>query len=137
MGLIHLDAGVLIGFLDASDAHHHTSRAALTDAVGHGHHLAFAASALAESLIGPARQGVSAVDAVRNLIDRIPIEIISLDIEIATTAAKIRAVHRALRLPDALIIATAIEDAADHLITTDRKWPTAKALTFKGTITQL
>ena len=137
MGLIHLDAGVLLGFLDASDAHHQTSRAALTDALRHGDHLALAASALAESLVGPARRGDSAVDAVRTLVDRIPIEIIPLDVEIATTAAKIRAAHRALRLANALIIATAIEQAADHLITTDRKWPTAKALTYKGTITRL
>lgn len=137
MGLIHLDAGVLIGFLDASDAHHQTSRAALARALGDGDHLALAASALAECLVGPARRGEPAVDAVRTLVDRLPIEIISLDIEIATTAAKIRAAHRALHLPDALVIATAIAQTADSLITTDRKWPNAKALTYTGTITHL
>ncbi|MEO7397840.1 MAG: PIN domain-containing protein [Ilumatobacteraceae bacterium] len=137
MGLIHLDAGVIIGFLDASDAHHQTSRAALADALQRRDHLALAASALAESLVGPARRGEPAVQAVRNLVDRLPISIIPLDVEIATTAATLRAAHRALRLPDALVIATAIEQAADHLITTDRKWPTAKALKFKGLITRL
>ena len=137
MGLIHLDAGVIIGFLDASDAHHQTSREALADALRLGHHLALAASALAESLVGPARRGEPAVQVVRTLVDRLPISIIPLDIEIATTAAKLRAAHRALRLPDALVIATAIEQEADHLITTDRKWPTAKALKYKGIITRL
>ena len=137
MGLIHLDAGVIIGFLDASDAHHQTSRAALADALQHSDHLALAASALAESLVGPARRGEPAVQAVRNLVNRLPISIIPLDVEIATTAARLRAAHRALRLPDALVIATAIEQAADHLITTDRKWPTAKALKYKGIITRL
>jgi hypothetical protein len=39
--------------------------------------------------------------------------------------------------PDAFVIATALEQAADHLITTDRKWPTAKALGYKGTIARL
>ena len=137
MGLIHLDAGVIIGFLDASDAHHQTSRAALAAALQHGDHLALAASALAESLVGPARRGQPAVEAVRHLVERLPISIIPLDIEIATTAARLRAVHRALRLPDALVIATAIEHAADHLVTTDRKWPTAKALKYSGTMTRL
>jgi len=137
VGLIHLDAGVIIGFLDASDAHHQTSRAALADALQHSDHLALAASALAESLVGPARRGEPAVQAVRNLVNRLPISIIPLDVEIATTAARLRAAHRALRLPDALVIATAIEQAADHLITTDRKWPTAKALKYKGIITRL
>ena len=137
MGLIHLDAGVIIGFLDANDAHHHTSRAALTAAVHHGDHLALAASALAESLVGPARRGEPAIQAVRNLVAHLPITIVPLDIDVATTAARLRAAHRALRLPDALVIATAIEHAADHLITTDRKWPTAKALKYPGTITRL
>lgn len=137
MGLIHLDAGVIIGFLDASDAHHQTSRAALTAALQHGDQLALAASAFAESLIGPARRGEPAVQAVRNLAERLPMSIIPLDIEIATTAARLRAVHRSLRLPDALVIATAIEHAADQLVTTDRKWPTARALHYPGTITRL
>lgn len=137
MGLIHLDAGVIIGFLDASDPHHDTSRAALAGALQHSDRLALAASALAESLVGPARRGEPAVQAVRNLIERLPISIIPLSVEIATTAARLRAAHRTLRLPDALVIATAIEQAADHLITTDRKWPTAKALKYKGTIRRL
>ena len=137
MGLIHLDAGVIIGFLDASDAHHHNSRVALASALRNGDRLALAASALAECLVGPARRGEPAIHAVRNLVDRLPISIIRLDVEIATTAARLRAAHRPIRLPDALVIATAIEQAADHLITTDRKWPTAKALRYKGIITQL
>ena len=137
MGLIHLDAGVIIGFLDASDAHHQKSRDALAGALQNGDHLALAASALAECSVGPARRGEPALRAVRNLVDRLPISIIPLDVEIATTAARLRAAHRALRLPDAFVIATAIEQAADHLITTDRKWPTAKALGYKGTIARL
>jgi predicted nucleic acid-binding protein len=137
MGLIHLDAGVIIGFLDSSDAHHQRSRAALAAALEHGDHLALAASAFAESLVGPARRGEPAVQAVRNLVQRLPISIAPLDIEIATTAARLRAAHRALRLPDALVIATAIEHAADQLVTTDRKWPAAKALKYAGTITRL
>ncbi len=45
--------------------------------------------------------------------------------------------HRTLRLPNALVIATAIEQEANHLITTDRKWPTAEALKYQGIITRL
>jgi predicted nucleic acid-binding protein len=137
MGLIHLDAGVIIGFLDASDAHHHSARAALADALRSGDHVALAASALAECSVGPARRGEPALRSVRNLVERLPISIIAVDFEIATTAARLRAAHRAIRLPDALVIATAIDQSADVLITTDRKWPTAKALRYTGTITHL
>ena len=137
MALIHLDAGVIIGFLDAGDRHHDHALAAFDDALQKGDRLAVAASGLAECLVGPARRGESAIQTVRNLVDRLPISIIPLDVEIATTGARLRAAHRTLRLPDALIIATAIEHAADHLVTTDGKWPTAKALKFRGTIRRL
>lgn len=137
MGLIHLDAGVIIGLLDGNDAHHEAAREVLADAVHAGDRLAMAASALAECLVGPARRGDAEVRTVRNLVERLPISIIPLDVEIATAAARLRAAHRSLRLPDALVIATAIEDAADQLVTTDRKWPTARALKLKATLKHL
>ena len=45
MGLTHLDAGVVIGFLDAADAHHTNATASLTRALDDGDRLAMAASA--------------------------------------------------------------------------------------------
>ena len=68
MGLIHLDAGLIIGFLDGDDAHHDASRAALSDALGRGDRLAIAASALAACLVGPARRSPEAIDLVRTVI---------------------------------------------------------------------
>jgi predicted nucleic acid-binding protein len=60
-----------------------------------------------------------------------------LDEEIATQAATLRARHRSLELPDALVIATAEHSRADRLITTDRKWPSAKAMKLTVSITQI
>lgn len=137
MGLIHLDAGVVIGFLDRNDAHHEKARSALAGAVRARDRLAMAASAFAECLVGPARRGDTAIATVRELVERFPIAIIPLDIEMAIVAARLRARHKGLRLPDALVIATAINEAADQLITTDQRWPTAKALKLKTSITQL
>ena len=137
MALVHLDAGVIIGFLDAGDAHHHSARTVLANALQDGESVAMAASALAECLVGPARRGDAAIHTIRNLIDRLPISIVPLDVDIATTAARLRAAHHRLRLPDALVIATAINAAADRLVTTDRKWPTAKTLKFAGAIKPL
>ena len=87
-----------------------------------------AASAFAECLVGPYRRGKASVVVVRDLIERLPIAIVSLDPETASIAARIRAQHVGLRLPDALVIATAINNAAERLVTTDRKWPTARAM---------
>ncbi len=137
MGLIHLDAGVIIGFLDANDAHHQPAREVLAAALEAGAHLAIAASAFAECLVGPARRGDAAIATVRGLVERVPIAIIPLDDEIATIAARLRADHRALRLPDALVIATAIGASADQLVTTDHTWPSARALRVQVEIRQL
>lgn len=137
MGLIHLDAGVIIGFLDGDDSHHDASRAALSQALGRSDRLAIAASALAECLVGPARRSPQAIELVRTVIDRLPVSVVDLNAEIATQAAVLRARHRTLKLPDALVIATAATSGADHLITTNRKWPTAKAMKLTVAIEQI
>jgi len=137
MGLTHLDAGVIIAFLDADDVHHDAARSALADALDHTERLSLAASALAECLVGPARRSPKAVEVVRTLIERLPASIVDLDAEIATRAAMLRARHRSLKLPDALVLATAEQSRADRLITTDRKWPTAKAMKLAVSIQQL
>ncbi|MGE3684891.1 MAG: PIN domain-containing protein [Acidimicrobiia bacterium] len=68
------------------------------------------------------------------MVERLTIAIVPLDVEIASTAARLRAAHRSLRLPDALVIATAVDASADQLVTTDRRWPTAKALELRATL---
>jgi predicted nucleic acid-binding protein len=137
VALTHLDAGVLIGFLDADDAHHLAARAVVAEAVDRADRVEMAASALAECLVGPARRGEDAVRLVLDLCQRLPIEIVSIDGEIATAAARLRARHRSLRLPDALVVATATVREADHLVTTDGRWPTSKAMHLRSKVRRL
>ena len=137
MGLTHLDAGVIIAFLDGDDVHHDAARSALSTALDNAERLSIAASALAECLVGPARRSTKAVELVRTVIDRLPVSVVHLDEEIATRAAMLRARHRSLKLPDALVIATAEHSSADRLITTDRKWPTVKAMKLTVSIEQV
>lgn len=137
MGLIHLDAGVVIGFLDADDAHHRSAAQALAASLQSGDRLAMAASAFAECLVGPSRRGERAVATVTDLFERLPIDIANLDADIARRAAALRAKHDSLRLPDALVLAAASESSADQLITTDRRWPTARKLGLALTINVL
>ena len=131
MGLTHLDAGVIIAFLDGADARHNAARSALATSLDNAERLAIAASALAECLVGPARRSTKAVELVRTVIGRLPVSVVHLDEEIATQAAMLRARNRSLKLPDALVIAT------DRLITTDRTWPTAKAMKLTVSIEQI
>jgi predicted nucleic acid-binding protein len=137
MGLTVLDAGVLIGFLDANDAHHEAAHRALRDARDRNDRLVLPASAFAEVLVGPSRKSAEAVTTLQNMIERVPIEISPLDSDIAVIAAGLRARHHSLKLPDALVIATAAHLDADHLITTDRGWPSRTRLKVRTSITEI
>ncbi len=137
MGLTHVDAGVIVAFLDGDDVHHDEARSALSTASENAERLSIAASALAECLVGPARRSVKSVELVRTLIDRLPVSVVHLDEEIATHAAVLRSRHGSLKLPDTLVIATAGRSGADRLITTDRKWPTATAMKLAVSIEQI
>jgi predicted nucleic acid-binding protein len=137
MEVVHLDAGVVIGFLDREDAHHRAADAALNRALQSGQRLAMAASAFAECLVGPYRRGAASAQVVRGLFDRVPITIVGIDDTIADAAARLRAAHSALRLPDALVIATAVAGHAGELITTDGRWPTPQVMKVRIRVTRL
>lgn len=137
MGLTVLDAGVIIGYLDDNDGHHEAAHEALRDARDRNDRLVLPASAFAEVLVGPSSDGSKAVAVVRELVKRVPIHIEPLDTEVAVAAADLRARHRSLKLPDALVIATARHLDADHLVTTDRNWPTRTKLKLRTIITEI
>lgn len=81
--------------------------------------------------------GDEAVATVRQLIERVPIDVAPLDEVIAATAASLRASHGAVKLPDALVIATAVVMDADRLVTTDRGWPSRHKLGLRAVVTTL
>lgn len=124
MGLTVLDAGVIIALLDAADAHHAAAVAALRIARDRGDVLVLPASAYAECLVSPQRRGPDAVAVVDRFLDALPARVEAADRSIAAAAAGLRATHgTALRLPDGLVIATAIVLGADRILTTDAGWP--------------
>jgi predicted nucleic acid-binding protein len=124
MGLTILDAGVVIGVLDAADAHHDAARAAVSATIERGDALAMPASAYAEVLVGPARRGASARRAVDGFLADLPADVEPITRQSAAKAAELRAKHgQRLRLPDALVVATALHLKADRILTTDGGWP--------------
>ena len=118
MALVVLDASVLIALLDPADALNRRAAGALAARVGDD--LVLPASALAETLVKPAAEGRLA--AGRAAVDALLLRIEPLTDDIAQVAAQMRATHRTVRLPDALVIATAEHLAADEVITADRRW---------------
>lgn len=126
MGLTVLDAGVIIALLDASDAHHRRSVDAVRSARDQGELLVLPASAYAECLVAPSRRGPEATILVDQLLDALPVTVEPISRSVAAEAATLRATHgRSLRLPDALVLATARALGADRVLTTDAGWPQA------------
>lgn len=120
MAIVVLDASVAIAFLDAADPHHGGAVAALTRL--RGNDMVVPASAYAEILVGPARRSRAAMDAAREFVTDLAIRVEPIGVDIAERAAILRAAHRALKLPDALVIAAADALDATHLLTADRTW---------------
>jgi predicted nucleic acid-binding protein len=113
-----LDASVLIGLLDAGDAHHQQAVEHVDHADNAGTALMTPASAYSEALVAFARAGRIA-DA-RYAIAAMGITVVAMSQAVAERAAEIRARHERLRLPDAIVLATARELGAELLTYDDR-----------------
>ncbi len=119
MALLVLDASLAIAYLDGSDAHH--ERATSTIAESKLDERVLPASAYSELLVRAYRGGPAAVTEVELFIADLAIRIHPVDASVARRAAELRARHASVRLPDALVLATA--DVLDGIaITADRAW---------------
>jgi len=120
VALVVLDASVVIAFLDPDDALHDAAVEALSE---HQHdELLIPTSAYAEIMVAPHRRGAEAVAAVAAFITDFSIRLEPLTPAMARAAAGLRSASRSLRLPDALVLATADELEADVVLTGDQSW---------------
>ena len=120
MAVIVLDASVVIGFLSSRDAHHEAAEHAF---VRHrDDDLILPASVYAEILVGPFRIGADAVAKVDAFLTDFAVHIAPVDAETAKRAALLRSRPQSLRLPDALVLATADAIGASKVLTVDRTW---------------
>ncbi|MBA2381232.1 MAG: PIN domain-containing protein [Chloroflexi bacterium] len=129
MGTVVVDAGVIIAILDASDAHHEAARSALVE-LERGSQLVLPASAYSELMVHPQIGESSRSADADAFIDALPARIEPIGRSIALAAAVLRSRHgRRLRLPDALVVATAVVLDADLILTTDSRWPDTSVAT--------
>ncbi|MBI4305717.1 MAG: type II toxin-antitoxin system VapC family toxin [Chloroflexi bacterium] len=129
MGSLVLDAGVLIGLLDADDPYHQISRGRLVQAGESGDSFLLPVVAYAEVLTGALAAGRGADRRLAAAISTLRVSIEPVDEAVASAAAQIRAAQlrqrgaRRWRIADALVVATAVVHDADVVITTDTRWP--------------
>lgn len=121
MGAVVLDTSVVIGFLNTDDAHHKAATVGIAEHRDAFHRFVLPATVLAEALVSAARRNPARVTQVRDLIDSLfgPVRVV--DETVAVEAARVRARHRSVQLPDAVVIATGVVDGATQILTADRR----------------
>jgi hypothetical protein len=126
MGVALLDSNTVIGFLDADDLLHQAADAAVRAAASE-HLFAVSVVTVAELLTG-AKLGHHDERTVRRFFAQTVGRRIPLDEPAAGRAADLRAANKALKMPDALILATA-DLYADVVLTGDEQWLKISGLT--------
>lgn len=123
MGSVAVDSGVIIALFDSSDVHHVWSMEQIQQIVTARHAIVISALTVAEVLVRPAQAGVA--DAVRADLMSLRPRVIDVDADLAASAARMRGSRTGLRLPDAIIVATALWAQCDYLVTTDQRMAVA------------
>lgn len=111
-----LDSDAVVGFLDRKDALHNAADAAIRDLV-RGQRLLISVVTYAEVLTG-VKLGHHDEGQVRGFFAQLISEVLPVDMSVADKAADFRSHLKSLRMPDALILATAETNSDVDLIVT-------------------
>lgn len=111
-----LDSGVVVGFLDRQDALHDAADAAVRELV-HEQRLLASVVTYAEVLTG-ARLGHHDEQDVTGFFAGLLSGVLPVDVVVADKAADLRSRFKSLRMPDALILATAETNPDIELVVT-------------------
>jgi hypothetical protein len=124
------DSDAVVAFLDRADALHDAADEAIRDLLGKDR-LLVSAVTYAEVLTG-ARLGRHDEERVRGFFTDLISEILPVDAEVADKAADLRSRRKSLRMPDALILATAeLDPEVDLIVTGDRNASKVARSSFK------
>ncbi|MGC5015507.1 type II toxin-antitoxin system VapC family toxin [Streptosporangium sp. DT93] len=118
-----LDTNVIVGLLDPDDVLHGRACEAVRRWDDKAASFAISVITWGELRVGVVRKGVAAERTLETFRVAVIDRIVGVDEATAESAALLRATDLTIRVPDALIIATAREMRADALLTADRKFP--------------
>ncbi len=128
--MILLDSTVIVGFLDADDALHEVAVTRLREIIG-SHPLAASVISYAELMTGVSL-GHHSQEHVDRFFDALVKDLLPVDRKVAARAATLRGKRISLRMPDALILATAdLHEEIDTAVCADDDWPKIKGLSCK------
>jgi len=130
-----LDSDAVVAFLDRADALHDAADEAIRELLGKDRLFASAVT-YAEVLTG-ARLGRHDEKRVRGFFADLISEILPVDAKVADKVADLRAGRKSLRMPDALILATAdLHPEVDLVVTGDQRAAKITGSSFKVKLLQ-
>jgi predicted nucleic acid-binding protein len=125
-----LDSDVVVGFLDRQDALHDAADAAVRE-FARGQRLVASVVTYAEVLTGT-RLGHHNEAEVAGFFGGLLSAVLPVDVAVADAAANLRSRFKSLRMPDALILATAETNPdVDLIVTGDQQLAKVKGLRVK------
>lgn len=125
-----LDSAAVVAFLDQDDALHGAADAAIRKLIP-GHRFFASAVTFAEVLMGAHLQHHDE-EVVRGFFDDLIAAILPVETATAERAARLRADHKALRMPDALILAAAdAHPDVDAILTGDAGFKAVRGLSCR------
>jgi len=125
VAVVLIDSVAIVAYLDATNVFHAAADEAITTAAADDRLITSAVN-YAELLTG-AKLGHHDEKIVRGFFSELVSEIAPVGPEVAERAAELRGAMKGLRLPDALVVATA-DLWADVLIGADDRWAKLKGL---------
>lgn len=132
MGPVVLDTSVVVAAIDPADAHHRDAAAEITALRGN-RELRISTISIAElnSIKGPNRR--ARLERIARFVDALGADsVVGIDRQTAELAGGARAQRPSLRLPDALIKATA-DRIGGELLTADRRLAKLDGVSLLGT----
>ncbi|MDP9842440.1 type II toxin-antitoxin system VapC family toxin [Streptosporangium lutulentum] len=123
MPTVILDTNIISSLLNPDDALHLDAFAAVRRWEDQAASFAISVITWSELRVGAVRRGAEAEKALAEFRTAALDRIVGVDEATAESAAQLRAGDLTVRMPDALIIATAREVGAAALLTADRKFP--------------
>jgi predicted nucleic acid-binding protein len=121
MTTVVLDTSIVIALLSPTDALHDAARSAVQQRERDGARFEISAVCWAELLAGAVRRGKEGVRACDAFLAASIDEMVPVDGDVAACAASLRARHPALRMPDAIMLATGMRPASGVLLTGDER----------------
>jgi predicted nucleic acid-binding protein len=111
VAVVVFDSDVLIGFLNATDAHHDETVTIVREAFAPRTQRWLSVVNYSEIMVGPLKAGDQTREHVESMLAHLVIELAPIDRKRARHAANVRA-RTGLKLPDAYAVALAVEARA-------------------------